>query len=51
MEPIGLKNKKKMRNILFIVFFILVLLTIRIGYLQFFKGKELQTLAYEQNIF
>ncbi len=50
MEPIGLKNKKKMRNILFIVFFILVLLTIRIGYLQFFKGKELQTLAYEQQV-
>ncbi len=50
MEPIGLKNKKKMRNVLFVVFFILIMLVIRIGYLQFFKGKELQTLAYEQQV-
>ena len=50
MEPIDLKNKKKMRSALFIVFLILILLTGRIGYLEFFKGQELQTLAYEQQV-
>ena len=50
MEPINLKNKKKMRNTLFISFLILGMLTTRIGYLEFFKGKELQTLAYEQQV-
>ena len=50
MEPIDLKNKKKMRNILFVVFLILILLIIRIGYLEFVKGDELQVLAYEQQV-
>lgn len=50
MEPIDLKNKKKMRNILFIAFAILMLLIIRIGYLEFIKGEELQALAYEQQV-
>ena len=50
MEPIHLKNKKKIRNALFISFLIFVLLLGRIGYLQFIKGEELQTLAYEQQV-
>ena len=50
MEPIDLKNKKKMRNSLFIIFLILILLAGRIGYLEFIKGAELQTLAYEQQV-
>ena len=50
MEGVNLKSKKKMRNSLFVAFIIFVLLTIRIGYLEFIKGKELQTLAYEQQV-
>ena len=50
MEPINLKNKKKMIKALFISFIIIVLLIGRIGYLQFIKGEELQTLAYEQQV-
>ena len=50
MEPIDLKNKKKMRNALFISFLIFLLLTIRIGYLEFIKGEGLQTLAYDQQL-
>ena len=50
MDQIDLKNKKKMRNSLFIAFFILILLIIRLGYLEFFKGEYLQNLAYEQQI-
>ena len=48
MEPISLKNKKKMRNALFISFLIFTLLICRIGYIQFINGGELQVLAYEQ---
>ena len=50
MEPINLKNKKKMMKTLFIIFVIIILLIGRIGYLQFIKGEELQTLAYEQQV-
>ena len=50
MEGLNLKNKKKMRNALFVVFLVLILLTIRIGYIEFFKGEELQILAYEQQV-
>ncbi len=48
MEQISLKSKKKLMNSLFIIFIILTLLIGRIGYLEFFKGSELQTLAFEQ---
>lgn len=48
MQTINLKNKKKMRNALFIAFLILILLISRIAYIEFIQGKELQTLAYEQ---
>ena len=48
MEEISLKNKRKMRKTLFIAFFVLLALIIRIAFLQFFEGKRLQTLAYEQ---
>ena len=50
MEPIDLKNKKKMRNILFIMFLVLLLLISRIGYIEFVNGKKLQVLAYEQQV-
>lgn len=50
MQTINLKNKKKMRNALFIAFLILILLLSRISYIEFIQGKELQVLAYEQQV-
>ena len=50
MQTINLKNKKKMRNALFITFLILLLLLSRICYIEFIQGKELQVLAYEQQV-
>ena len=50
MEPINLKNKKKIRNALFISFLILALLLGRIGFIQFIRGGELQALAYDQQV-
>ena len=50
MEPINVKNKKKMRNALFASFLIFILLAVRIGYIQFIKGEEMQKLAYEQQV-
>ena len=48
MEGINLRNKKKMSKTMFIAFFILLALTVRIGFIQFFDGQRLQVLAYEQ---
>ena len=48
MNEIGIKNKRKMLRTLFVVFVILLLLSIRICYIQFINGSELQKLAYEQ---
>ena len=50
MQTINLKNKKKMRNTLFIAFLILLLLLSRICYIEFIQGKELQVLAFEQQV-
>ena len=50
MEPINLKNKKKIRNLLFIFFIIFFVLIVRIGVIQFANGKKLQSLAYEQQV-
>ena len=46
--PISLTNKKKMRNTLFIAITIIVLLTVRIGYIQFIWGPELSSMASSQ---
>ena len=48
MVVMKLSNKKKMRNILFICFLIILCLIGRIGYIQFMQGEELSTLAYKQ---
>ena len=48
MRTIKLSSKKKMRNTLFIAFLILVCLIGRIGYIQFVKGGELSSMAYQQ---
>ena len=50
MKSINLKNKKKLRNTMFIVFFVFFALTVRIGIIQFVNGKDLQTRAYEQQV-
>ena len=50
MDPISLKNKKKMKNTLSIFSLVFILLLVRIGYLEFVKGEWLQTLAIEQQI-
>ena len=44
----SLTSKKKLLKALFIIFIIFILLSIRIGYLQFANGERLQNLAYEQ---
>lgn len=48
MLEIKLSNKKKMRNTLFISFFIIIALIFRIGFIQFIKGEELSSMAYQQ---
>lgn len=44
----SITRKRRMRNMLFIVVIVYLLLIIRIGYIQFCKGDELQTMAYVQ---
>ena len=46
--PLSLSNKKKLRNILFFVLLIILLLSIRIGYIQFIDGPELSRMASSQ---
>ena len=48
MNEIKLSSKKKMRNVLFVSFLIIICLIVRIGYIQLIQGKELAKLAYEQ---
>ena len=48
MNEIKLTSKKKMRNVLFISFLIIICLIVRIGYIQLVQGKELSQLAYQQ---
>ncbi len=43
-----LSSKKKMRNMLFICFLIIMALITRIGFIQFMQGERLTKLAYEQ---
>ena len=50
MEQISLKNKKKIRNLLFVFSFIFLALIIRIGVIQFINGSKLQSMAYEQQV-
>ena len=50
MEEISITNKKKMFRIMLVVFSIFSLLTIRISYIQFVNGTNLQELAYEQQV-
>lgn len=44
----SLSSKKKLFKFLIIIGMILIILIIRLAYIQFIQGKELQNLAYEQ---
>lgn len=46
--PLSLSNKKKLRNILFVALTIIILLAVRIAYIQFISGPELSKLASSQ---
>ncbi len=48
MSAIKLSSRKKMRNTLFIAFLIILCLVGRIGFIQFIKGGELSSMAYQQ---
>lgn len=43
-----ISRKKRMKNVLLCAVIVLSLLIFRVGWIQFVNGKELQTLAYEQ---
>ena len=48
MKNTDITRKRKLRNILFISFFICLALIIRVGFIQFVQGSELQSMAYMQ---
>ncbi len=48
MKSTDISRKRRLRNFLFIAFAICMLLVIRIGYIQFVQGSELQAMAYTQ---
>ena len=48
MKATNISRKKRLRNILFVSFCVCTLLVIRIGFIQFSQGSELQAMAYTQ---
>ena len=48
MAKLKLSTKKKMKNTMFIAFFLIICLITRIGYISIVQGKELSKMAYEQ---
>lgn len=48
MKSTSISRKKRMRNMLFVSFIICFLLIVRIGFIQFVQGSELQAMAYMQ---
>ena len=48
MKATNVSRKRRLRNFLFIAFTICLLLIIRIGFIQFVQGSELQSMAYTQ---
>lgn len=50
MEELSLSNKKKIVKAMFISFIIMILLIVRLAYIQFFDGQRLQLLAYDQQV-
>lgn len=50
MKNTNIARKKRMRTLLIVIIIICNLLIIRIGFIQFARGTELQALAYEQQM-
>ena len=48
MKSTNISRKRRLRGVLFISFTICLLLIIRIGFIQFVQGSELQAMAYNQ---
>ena len=48
MKNTNIMRKRKLRNMLFLGFTICMLLIIRVGFIQFVQGSELQAMAYSQ---
>ena len=48
MKATNISRKKRLRTILFMSFSVCTLLVIRIGFIQFVQGSELQAMAYTQ---
>lgn len=48
MKSTNISRKRRLRNFLFVAFAICILLIIRIGFIQFVQGSELQSMAYTQ---
>lgn len=48
MFDVSLNRKKRLKRVLFVAFTIFVLLIVRVGWIQFVQGSELQTKAYMQ---
>lgn len=46
--PLSISNKKKLRNMLFVALSIILILSARIGYIQFIWGPELSNMASSQ---
>ncbi len=50
MQLIGLKSRKRIVRLLFIYGLVLFILIVRLGYIQLIDGKNLQSMAYEQQV-
>lgn len=48
LKKSNISEKKRIRNALFIAFIILVMLIVRIGFIQLIQGTELSSMAYKQ---
>jgi len=48
MKTTNISRKRRLRNFLFVAFSICIMLVIRIGFIQFVQGSELQSMAYIQ---
>lgn len=48
MKSTNISRKRRLRNMLFIAFIVCLLLIVRIGFIQFVQGTELQSMAYRQ---
>ncbi len=48
LNNLNISRKKRIMYMMFVTFIVFVMLTIRIGYIQFIDGEELKAMAYKQ---